>query len=209
MTSKTPFEQRLLHELQSLAEATPAPTVTTFTSNGMHARRRVAIGGALAGVSTLAAATLLTGGATAAYAVEKEPDGSVTVTMDSIKDDPAGLERALGAAGVHADVTYVPYGKICEGTRFAPSPQGTAQVGISNLGDGTQPGGVHFTVDAPIDSSLTLVIESSANTANVMMAVGPVARCHLVDDPHLPSGSGPGDTPTPEPALTLDPEANG
>ena len=91
-----PFEQRLLHDLRAVVAANPEPEPGSAKGRARPARQRVALGGALAGVTTLAATAVLSGGTSLAYAVDKNADGNVTVTIHSLQD-PAGLEsRAAG-----------------------------------------------------------------------------------------------------------------
>jgi hypothetical protein len=67
---------------------------------------------ALAGAAVVAVALLVPGGhpATArlaAWAVARDPDGGITVTVNQMKD-PAGLQATLRADGVPARVTFDP-----------------------------------------------------------------------------------------------------
>ena len=114
-----PFEQRLLHDLRAVVAANPEPEPGSAKGRARPARQRVALGGALAGVTTLAATAVLSGGTSLAYAVDKNADGNVTVTIHSLQD-PAGLESRLLAVGVRADVTYLPTGKVCRQRNLAP-----------------------------------------------------------------------------------------
>ena len=74
-------------------------------------RRRVLIGGGLVAAATAAAiavpAWLPGAGGTVvakAWAVERNSDGTVTVTVSQQFNDPAGLQRALAADGITAFV---------------------------------------------------------------------------------------------------------
>jgi hypothetical protein len=73
-------------------------------------RRRLVLGLAAvavaACVATLVPSVLLSGGGTAAYAVTRNPDGTVRVTTSDIIDaaDAAGLQDALAAEGIRARV---------------------------------------------------------------------------------------------------------
>jgi hypothetical protein len=51
-----------------------------------------------------------TGGSfvTKAWAVQREPDGTIKITIEQEFSDPAGLERALRAEGIRADVREIP-----------------------------------------------------------------------------------------------------
>ncbi|TYB57067.1 hypothetical protein FXF51_41875 [Nonomuraea sp. PA05] len=64
------------------------------------------------------AAPLVIGDADPAYAVVKNPDGTITVTLTELRD-PEGLAAKLSTVGVTADVTFEPPGKRCAGDRFA------------------------------------------------------------------------------------------
>jgi hypothetical protein len=101
------FEQSLLGELrQHVAARTPArpePRRVWTTRLGVA-------GAAAAAVAAVAVAVgLVTSVAapTAAYAVEAQPDGDVVVTVYDFSD-ASGLQSALAAQGVRADVSYRP-----------------------------------------------------------------------------------------------------
>jgi hypothetical protein len=91
-------------------------------------RRRVrwpqlAVSGAAIAALAVTLSIVLPGGAdgsfvTKAWAVERNPDGTVTVTMDQQILDPAGLQRALREDGVNA---YVQVNATAQG------PQGGGQ----------------------------------------------------------------------------------
>ncbi|QYC42004.1 hypothetical protein Nocox_22000 [Nonomuraea coxensis DSM 45129] len=87
----------------------------------MRPRRRVVTGPRLlvaAGVAAgLAVTPLISGTGTSAYAVAKSPDGTVTVTVNELRD-PSGLEAKLAEAGVKADVTFLGPDGRCAAPRF-------------------------------------------------------------------------------------------
>ncbi|RGA06225.1 hypothetical protein DI270_004365 [Microbispora triticiradicis] len=89
--------------------------------DGMHARRRVVTAPRLlvaAGVVAAAVATpLVAGGGTPAYAVTENPDGTITVALDEMRD-PEGLQADLLAAGVTADVSFLAPHTRCADPRF-------------------------------------------------------------------------------------------
>lgn len=113
MTTKT-FEDRLLDELKrelvlhaNGPVAAPVPVYRRVTV------RRAAWG--LAACGALAATAILVPGSPAespAYAVERQPDGTVTVDGTEFKD-PKQLEHDLRAAGLNATVTRFLDGKDC------------------------------------------------------------------------------------------------
>ncbi|MFF0775584.1 hypothetical protein ACFYUK_42325 [Nonomuraea wenchangensis] len=84
-------------------------------------RRRAVTGPRLlvaAGVAGgLVITPLISGTGTSAYAVAKSPDGTVTVTINELRD-PSGLEARLAEAGVTADVTFLAPNTRCADPRF-------------------------------------------------------------------------------------------
>ncbi|MEU6730078.1 hypothetical protein ABZ917_40770 [Nonomuraea wenchangensis] len=60
---------------------------------------------------------LISGNETSAYAVATSPDGTVTVTVNELRD-PSGLEARLAEAGVTADVTFLEPDTRCAFPRF-------------------------------------------------------------------------------------------
>lgn len=113
------FEDKLLTELREVVAERAATPI-----DGRRKRpKRVLIG--IAACLTLAAGTAVAvpmlGGEQAtspAYAVTTQADGKVRVRIYNFTD-AAGLEKRLRAAGVPADVTIRPPGKIC---RRTPAP---------------------------------------------------------------------------------------
>ena len=98
------FEQALLGELRQHIAASNAAQSTR--------RRRwtapVVVGGLATAAATAIAITLGASvvGPPPAYAVDSEPNGDVRVTVYHLAD-ARGLEYALAAKGIHADVTYM------------------------------------------------------------------------------------------------------
>jgi hypothetical protein len=152
------FEQSLLLELRRhIVAQTPAHP----------AARRRWIAGGLAGLATAGAAavviSLATGvaGPTAAYGVESQPNGDVIVTVHDLAD-ASGLERALAAKGVHADVRYVAGFTQSGGQRRAPSGNdGSAcDIALAKID-----GGLRFTLGAgQIAGGATLNIITSGSS---------------------------------------------
>jgi hypothetical protein len=192
------FEERLLHELRSVAEAQPA---AGSRRHGARPGRRLALAGGLVAVvaaAAVAGALLLSAGTQAAYAVSKNADGTVTVEIDSLTD-AAGLQSKLQEAGVNAVVAYLPEGKMCQRPWFTPLGRpvgGTTRSGVEYLAGG----GVRFTLGADIPADATVVIETQTGPGNetalgIAYAQGDVPPCQVVD---APAGSGPlGGPPTP------------
>jgi hypothetical protein len=81
-------------------------------------RRRLVLGGAAAGVAIAASVAVpaVTGSGVPAYALTKNPDGSINLQINEFRD-PEQVERDLAALGVTADITYLPFGKRCGDAR--------------------------------------------------------------------------------------------
>ncbi|WP_051274525.1 hypothetical protein [Cellulomonas sp. URHD0024] len=138
------FEQSLLDELrQHVVARGPA-------EHGHRPSRiaRVAVAGlaaAAAGVVAVSVATGIVGpSASAAYAVESEPDGDVVVTIHDLVD-ASGLERDLAAHGVRAAVTYQPGFTQADGEARTTSDGDAAACGIALV---KADGSLRFTLGA-------------------------------------------------------------
>lgn len=156
------FEQSLLTELrQHVAARTSDRTAARPT-----ARRRWTVGLTGGGLATAAAAVAIilgigVAGPTAAYAIESQADGAVVVTVHDLSD-ASGLERALAAKGVHADVTYVRGFSQADGQ--ARSTSGVDRAGCAIALEKVD-GGLRFTLTATqIASGATLDIVTSGSS---------------------------------------------
>jgi hypothetical protein len=113
------FEDRLLAELRArvAARETEAEAVSTLPSR-RHVPRLAVAGVA---VTAVAAAVLIVGAGgsetPAAFAVTPHGDGRVSVEVRALTD-AQGLERALDAAGVPAEVAYPSEGETCDLSRL-------------------------------------------------------------------------------------------
>jgi hypothetical protein len=123
MTTQTTFEDRLLDRLRLVVAANSAPP-----ERGVRQPRRrrwpLAATG-LAGAAVAAALiVVIAGGTQTAYAIDTQPNGSVTVHIASLRD-AAGLQEALRRRGIPA---LVDYSATC--TRMpAPPPGGVTRHG--------------------------------------------------------------------------------
>ncbi len=109
MTDLDRFETALLTELRhEVAARSPQPGWRPARPAGRRPGPRLALAGGLAAAVTSAvvAGALLLGPAPA-YALDAEPNGDIVVTINSLRDAD-GLERALRAEGVNAEVDYEP-----------------------------------------------------------------------------------------------------
>ncbi len=193
------FEERLLAELRGVVEERtmepPELRSNPVRPPGVLARSRrfgtlVAAGGVVA-VSGLVVIPVLTGstGASPAYAVVRQDDGSVTVTINRF-EDAHGLERKLEANGIPAEVND----RTAEETRRCPTPWlPPGKVMVTPL----DPGGATYTVQlSDFTGDETLVIWGSEEgdrrsvddpdysahdyVPNVAVAPGPVAELSCV-----------------------------
>ncbi|SDQ57060.1 hypothetical protein [Thermostaphylospora chromogena] len=173
-------------------------------------RRRLPRLAVLAPALTLAAAAvvaapLVFGGGQPAYAVSKNQDGTLTITINEAKD-PKALEATLRDMGVNAVVDYIPIGKRCtpqpRSTEFLPREE------VMNPADGKplliwppntdQPG---YRIDpSAVKPGQTAVLEFTVSedgkgtAAGIWVGIsnGPVAPCTLVDSDEAPLGPPPG-----------------
>lgn len=102
------FEERLLDELKTVVAQRPVAARPS-------PRRALVL--AAAGVAAVAVAAAVTAARTSpAYAVERETDGSVRVSVFDYRD-PDGLRQRLAAYGITAAVDYLPAGRTCQEPR--------------------------------------------------------------------------------------------
>lgn len=102
------FEERLLMELKTEIAARAEQPRRWFTP------RRLAAGGIAAAVAIAVPIALRPD---PAYAITKNADGSVVITIKEFRDAD-GLEQELGNMGIAADVSYTGVGMRCEDGRF-------------------------------------------------------------------------------------------
>jgi hypothetical protein len=144
------FEQRLLDRLKAVvaergaaAAAAEAAKAPAGTSSWRRRAPRLAIG---AGVALAAAAVALIVSAggdnpSKAFAVEPQEGGGVRIKIYRL-EDASGLEQALEDAGIQAQVTWLPAGKVCKEPHYKPSivhPRGGGSFGGMTMGG---PGGI-------------------------------------------------------------------
>ncbi|MDQ1702374.1 MAG: hypothetical protein QOF57_1626 [Frankiaceae bacterium] len=184
------FEERLLTELRAVVATNGAPLAAPLAQRTRSLRQPLMAGGTLVGAGVITAAFLLTGATSPAYAVAVNPDGSVTVTISSLRDG-AGLQAKLKAAGVNSVVDYLPEGKACAFPRYQPAPYRPEQR-IAITADAS--GAATFTVGVgQVQHGETLVIQTStgvqSQSLGLGIASGTVTPCEVVDITQLPAGS--------------------
>ncbi|WP_431897429.1 hypothetical protein [Nonomuraea sp. bgisy101] len=149
-------------------------------------------------VAMAVGAPLVFGGGAPAYAIAKNPDGTIHITINEARN-PEALQADLRAMGLNAVVDYVPEGQRCDPQPRSESwvPNGTAisktfaHPGMSVSPESESRFG--FTVDPSwVKEGQTAVLElrvrddSDITVAGLWTRVsnGPVAECTLVDDPN-------------------------
>ncbi|WP_345469455.1 hypothetical protein [Actinoallomurus oryzae] len=109
------FEDRLLAELKT--EVAGRAARRRGTARWWARPRPVAVAiAAVAALTAVAVPTLIGSEATAAYAVTRNADGSITVTIKEFREADR-LQRELAGDGVRTDITYLPQHKRCAGVR--------------------------------------------------------------------------------------------
>lgn len=189
------FEERLLMELKEEINARGERRRRTTV-------RRLFAGLAVAGVAaaTAVAVPLLTGAERPAYAVEKETDGTIMVTINEFRDADK-LEADLAGMGVIADVSYLPRNKECRHPRgriVDDAGQGPGAYRETVAFKAARPDGRGIRIDPTyIKKGQTLLMEVAENgepTAGVktpqwlwrftgLVIQGPVAPCTQIDTP--------------------------
>ncbi len=123
------FEQRLLVRLKEVVAERGAEAAATEPAGPQAARPswrrrgpRLALGAAAALAAVAVALIVSAGGDStpAAFAVEPQDGGGVTIEIYSLSD-ATGLERALEEAGIPSQVTWLPAGMACREPHYTPS----------------------------------------------------------------------------------------
>lgn len=173
MSTPETFEDRLLTALRPLADARWERPVAP-------ARRRWRPALVAAAVVAAVAAIVPVLHTEAAYAVERDPDGSIRITIRQYKD-AAGLQRRIASFGVRAAVDFLPAGRVCQGGRadfVAPEQMPLALVDFSTLSEPDH----YFKVHPEwIGAGQTFVYAAQINKgttkAAIRLADGPVGAC--------------------------------
>jgi len=144
------FEQRLLARLKAVvaergaaAAAAEAANVQTATPSWRRRTPRLALGAGIA-LAALAVVLIVSAGGdnpSKAFAVEPQAGGGVKIKIYSL-EDASGLEQALKEAGIKAQVTWLPAGKVCREPRYKPTIVHLPGGGSFGGGTMTGPGGI-------------------------------------------------------------------
>lgn len=187
------FEERRLAELKEHVAARAAAV------RAGRPRRRivltVAAGVAIAAVASVVTVSSMNEG-DAAYAVTKDSDGIVYVTVRDFRD-AEGLTRQLKSLNVPAIVDYVPAGQKCResrGTTVDDVPRGLYHAPTNIPGDDSGSRGWQMQINTKLFRpgqifvwTLTVdPVHGGSSTSTILMR-DPVASCELVpdDSPHF------------------------
>ncbi len=196
---ETMFERRLRVDLESVvaergAEQAARTAASEVPASPVWRRRAPRLGLAGIAVAGVAAAVLIvnagSGDTSAAFAVEAQPEGKISVEVSSL-EDPAGLEKALAEAGVPASVTYLASGTLCKEPRFQAASSAEGERGALISGPISGEGPFNFTIGRDeVGPGQTLVITAwpgpgvlLLGAAEVKVAEGAVAPCDPVPAP--------------------------
>jgi len=202
MSPETRFERRLRADLESFVAERGAEQAARTVASELPAKAAWRRRGPRLGLATVAAAAVATGvlvvsaggGDTpAAFAVELQPQGKVSVEVSSL-EDPVGLEKALEEAGIPASVTYLASGTVCKEPRFQAAPSTAGEGGALISGPTGGGGPLDFTIGrGDVGPGQTLVVTAWPGPgvlllggAQVKVAEGTVAPCEPV--PASPAG---------------------
>jgi hypothetical protein len=213
------FEQRLLARLKAIvaergAAAAEAAEAQAASSSWRRHGPRLALG-AVTALAAVAVALIVSAGGDnppAAFAVEAQEGGGVRIEVYRLSD-ASGLEEALEEAGIQAQVTWLPAGKVCREPHYKPSlvhlpgggtlggmtmggPGGPMTIAVGEVSDDEM---ANLSLDPKAFRPDQSVVISGTPTphdgdpeggsiASLGVAKGPVEPCEPV--PALPSGSG-------------------
>jgi len=144
------FEQRLLARLKAVvaergatAAAAEAAEAQDATPSWHRRAPRLALGVGVVLAAVVVALIVSAGGdnPSKAFAVKPQKGGGVTIKVYAL-EDASGLEAALEDAGIRAQVTWLPAGKVCREPHYKPAVLHLP--GGGSFGGGTMggPGGI-------------------------------------------------------------------
>lgn len=187
-TTQDRFEDRLLAELTHIV--TDRPVTASHPAHQSPWRRPLRLAGATAALTATAAvataAVVVSSSTTAApaYAVEPNPDGSLTITVHDLTD-PRGLQTRLAHFGVASHVTLdrAIQGHIQRQCHLAPPPNASKQP--PDLIVGAHPGSSSSqTITAPAHTNI-VAINPARMPAGATLAVH-IAQVLSPASPHRP-----------------------
>jgi hypothetical protein len=185
------FEEHLLAQLKNVVATRAVDSAVPMTGRSTRRpRRRLVLAGgaviAVAAVAAVAGPSMFGLHTSAAYAVERDPDGSIRVSIYDYRN-PKGLQRRIEAFGVKAAVDYLPAGMTCQEPRadFVPADRMPREmVDWAPLNSKDRYFKVHPQYIGP-DQTFVYTVQLSNNhgrsqRAAIRLANGPVAPCKPV-----------------------------
>jgi hypothetical protein len=191
------FEDQLFEDLMR-SHGSALDTMPDRAATGRRGvGRTLGIGGTALGAAGVIAltGTLLTGGAPAAYAVTKGPDGVVQVSITDITG-VTGANEELRRLGVRA--VAVPIRDGCVDLRSLPVDTDSQGTGITTAVDSVDGGDGSLTFDAdaiPEGDTLLLAAQQTPNSLSLAAALidGAAPECVSVPAPPAPPAGNPQD----------------
>jgi len=189
------FEEHLLAQLKNVVAARATrPAVPAPARGVLGPRRRLVLAaGAAVAVAAVAGAAVFGPQTSPAYAVQRDRDGSIRVSVYDYRD-PGGLQQRIEAFGVRAAVDYVPAGMTCQETRADFVPADRMPLGLV---DWAPLGGKdHYFKVFPqyIAAGQTFVytvqVSRHEQRVAIRLANGPVAPCTPVPGDVVPGHGG-------------------
>ncbi len=195
------FEEHLLAQLKNVVATRTVDSAAPMTGrSARRPRRRLVLAGgavvAVAAVAAVAGPSVFGLHTSAAYAVERDPDGSIRVSVYDYRD-PKGLQRRIEAFGVRAAVDYLPAGMTCREPRadFVPADRMPREmVDWAPLSSNDHYFKVHPQYIGA-DQTFVYTVQVSnkhgrSQRAAIRLANGPVAPCTPVPGDVVPSHGG-------------------
>jgi hypothetical protein len=193
------FEEHLLAELKSLVATRTVEGAVPGTGRPARGPRRrlvLAVGAVItaAVVAAVVDPALLGFSGSPAYAVQRDPDGSIRISVYDYRD-PKGLQQRIEAFGIKAAVDYLPGGMTCQEPRadYVPADQvPRAMVDWAPLNSKDRYFKVHPQYMRP-DQTFVYTVQISdhhgdrTQRAAIRLANGPVAPCRPVPGDVIPS----------------------
>ncbi|GAA3298023.1 hypothetical protein Dvina_52645 [Dactylosporangium vinaceum] len=184
-TPEMTFEDRLLDELKLVVATGSAAGTAPAPARSTRRRRPVAVAAVAATSAVALGAVLITQLNQPAYAVSRDDDGSVRVSIFDYRD-PDGLRARLAAFGVRAQVDFLPFDRTCREPRADYVPAAAMPLALVEW---PEPGRndsyfrIHPQYIAPGQTLVyTVRVNRKAHDqrAAIRLANGPVAACDQV-----------------------------
>jgi hypothetical protein len=183
------FEERLLAQLKEVVAEREAMTAAPTRRPRRRLVISVAAATALAVVGVLVAVLLPGLAEQPAYAVIRDPDGSIRVYIRDYRD-PKGLQRRLEAFGVKAAVDYIPFGTRCREPRGDFVPPDQMPLAMVSWGPFGEEDGYYWKLHPEFigpNQTFVYVVQIGREAdgghdqrARIQLANGPVAPCDPV-----------------------------